>query len=96
MDEKVSLMIPSFEKYGVGRAALFGSIARGEGRADSDVDIVVSFKSPKYDLLDLAGLKLSLEDALRLPVDIVTYASLQGDEFASRVLRDEVVIYEQD
>lgn len=96
MEAKVEQMIPCFKEYGVKKAALFGSMARGDDRAGSDVDLIVSFVSPNYDLLDLVGLKQSLEDALRLPVDIVTYPSLQDDAFAHHVLRDEQVIYEQD
>lgn len=88
-------MIPFFKEYGVSKAALFGSMARGEERPNSDVDIVVSFAHSNYDLLDLVGLKQALEDALRLPVDIITYPSLMNDEFSRHVLQDEQVIYEQ-
>ena len=36
-------MIPVFEKYGVKKASLFGSLARGEDKPESDVDILVEF-----------------------------------------------------
>lgn len=96
MEERIAQMIPYFKEYGVNKAALFGSMARGEERPGSDVDLVISFARRDYDLLDLIGLKQALEDALCLPVDIVTYPSLLGDEFSRRVLADEQVIYEQD
>lgn len=94
MEAKIDQMIPYFKEYGVKRAALFGSMARGEEQIN-DVDLVVSFINHSYDLLDMIGLKHALEDALCLPVDLITYPSLQDDAFAYNVLQDEKVIYEQ-
>ena len=94
MEVMIERMIPCFQEFGVQRAALFGSAARGEP-APQDVDLIVSFLSRSYDLLDLIGLKHALEDTLHLPVDLNTYPSLQNDEFSRNVLRDEQVIYEQ-
>jgi predicted nucleotidyltransferase len=48
------------KRFGVKRASLFGSLARGEDREDSDIDILVEFEAGKS-LLDLAGLKIELE-----------------------------------
>jgi uncharacterized protein with HEPN domain/predicted nucleotidyltransferase len=50
------------QKNGIKRAAFFGSIVRGEMTDESDIDILVEFEGRKS-LLDLAGLKLDLEDA---------------------------------
>ena len=63
------------KKADVCRAAIFGSYARGESAADSDLDLVVEF-SKKKSLLDLVGLKLELEDLVRRKVDIITYNSI--------------------
>lgn len=62
-------------RYGVSKAGLFGSVARGESGGDSDVDIVVEFRGEKS-LLDLAGLKLDMEDRLGRRVDVLTYSSI--------------------
>jgi predicted nucleotidyltransferase len=51
------------QNNGIKRAAFFGSIVRGEMTDESDIDILVEFEGRKS-LLDLAGLKLDLEDAL--------------------------------
>lgn len=91
-DSMMQQMIPFFESYGIKKAALFGSAARGQNTADSDVDLVVSF-GKKYDLLDIIGLKQDLEDALRVPFDVITYESLREDDFANAVYADERVIY---
>ncbi len=56
--------IPIFKKSGVMRSAVFGSVARGEAKKNSDIDFLVEFEGKKT-LFDLAGLKITLEDALK-------------------------------
>ncbi len=63
------------QQNGIRRAAFFGSIVRGEMTDESDIDILVEFEG-RMSLLDLAGLKLDLEDALERRVDLLTYRSL--------------------
>ena len=50
---------------------VFGSVARGEDRPDSDVDFLVNFE-PGASLLDLIGLQQEIEAVLGRRVDIVT------------------------
>jgi len=59
------------EKFGVTKMGVFGSVARGIISKGSDIDIVV--KINKRNLLNRIGLKMSLEDFLGMPVDVVTY-----------------------
>jgi predicted nucleotidyltransferase len=68
-------IIPLLKRFGVKRASLFGSSARGENREDSDIDILVEFEAGKS-LLDLAGLKIELEELLGRRVDLLTFNSL--------------------
>jgi predicted nucleotidyltransferase len=68
-------IIPILRRFGVKRASLFGSSARGEEGEGSDIDIIVEFDVGKS-LLDLAGLKIELEETLGRKVDVVTYNSL--------------------
>jgi predicted nucleotidyltransferase len=68
-------IIPVLKRFGVKRASLFGSSARGEDREDSDIDILVEFEVGKS-LLDLAGLKIELEEVLGRRVDLLTFKSL--------------------
>lgn len=63
------------QKNGIKRAAFFGSIVRGEMTDESNIDILIEFEGRKS-LLDLTGLKLDLEDALKRRVDLLTYRSL--------------------
>ncbi len=53
--------------------ALFGSVARGDAHADSDVDLAVEVdKSSRMDLIELAGLELRLGEVLGRPVELLT------------------------
>ncbi|MCK4780214.1 MAG: nucleotidyltransferase family protein [Candidatus Lokiarchaeota archaeon] len=75
IDEFKDLMLNILKKYEVKRASLFGSIVRGEMTSESDLDLLVEFKGKKS-LLDLAGLKIELEEKLKCKVDVLTYDSL--------------------
>ncbi len=67
--------IPVLKREGAVRAALFGSVVRGEAREDSDIDILVDLPRGKS-LFDLAGLKIKLEESLGRDVDVITYNSI--------------------
>ena len=77
-------------EHEVKKAALFGSIVRGEATKESDVDLLIEFKGRKS-LLDLVGLKLELQELLRRKVDVVTYKSLHP-LLKERILNEEEVI----
>ena len=57
---------------GVVHAALFGSVARGEQRPDSDIDILVDL-DPKAvrTIIDYVGIKEYIADLFDEPVDVV-------------------------
>ncbi len=75
IEEKKDSIIRVLKKNGVRRASLFGSTARGEATKDSDIDLLVEFEEIKS-LLDLARLKIELEELLGKKVDILTYKSI--------------------
>jgi len=68
-------LIKILKKNDVEKAGLFGSYARGDAREDSDIDILIKFRGRKS-LLDLAGLKIDLEEKLKKKVDVITYDSI--------------------
>ncbi len=69
---------------------VFGSVARGEETATSDIDLLVDF-TPEAGLLDEIGLRLALTDLLHVAVDVVASDTLRG-EFRERVLREAVAL----
>ena len=58
-------------RYPVKNARLFGSVSRGDDAEGSDIDILVD-PTDATTLMDLAGLKLELQDLLGVGVDIAT------------------------
>lgn len=77
-------------RRGVVRAGVFGSVARGEATADSDVDFLVEFEEGRT-LLDLSGLRLDLCEVLGREVDVTTPASLHP-RLRDRILREVIRI----
>lgn len=82
---------PILKRQGVTKAALFGSVVRGELKKTSDIDVLVQFK-PGKSLFDLVGLKLDLEARLKRKVDLVTYNSLHPF-LRDRILQEQQIIY---
>ena len=76
---------------GVVRAYVFGSVARGEDHAVSDVDFLVEFE-PGRSLWDLAGLRLDLIERLDREVDVVTPNALHP-KIRQAVLRERVPLW---
>jgi uncharacterized protein len=64
------------ERFGVESLRLFGSVAREEASADSDVDILVRFReSPTFS--GYMKLRIFLEDLLGARVDLITESGLR-------------------
>lgn len=64
--------------------SIFGSVARGEDRPDSDIDFLVEFE-PGASLLDLMRVQDDLEALLDAPVDVVSTGGLKSrDEHIRR------------
>jgi len=61
--------------HGARDVRVFGSVARGEAKPGSDLDLLVNL-DPETSLLDLIALKQDLEDMLGCQVDVLTEASL--------------------
>jgi predicted nucleotidyltransferase len=77
-------------KYGAYNVRVFGSVARGEADAESDVDLLVDME-PGRSLLDLGGLLTDLEYLLGCNVNVVTEKGLR-DRIRERVLKEAVVL----
>lgn len=85
--------LPVLKRYGVRKAAIFGSFARGENRKKSDVDFLVEVPRGT-DLFEFVGLKQDLEDRLGRKVDLVSYKYIKP-YLRERILNERVTIYEK-
>lgn len=83
-------ILPIMQNYGVKRAGLFGSCVRKGMRADSDIDILVEIEKD-ISLLDFVGLKLEIEEVLKMKVDLVEYNTIKP-LLKERILNEQVII----
>jgi len=75
-------------KHGAYNVRIFGSVARGKAKPDSDVDILVEMEKGQS-LLDLGGVLMDLQELLGCKVDVVTEQGLRP-RIRDRVLREAV------
>ena len=79
-------------QYGIQKAYLFGSYARGEAGFESDIDICIE-KGNLRTLFELSGFCQDLEETLGNKVDVVTTVGL-SDDFREQIEKDMILIYE--
>ena len=65
------------ERYGVERLEVFGSFTRGEAEAESDLDVLVSFRPGARVGLEFVALQQELEELFGRPVDLLTRKSVE-------------------
>jgi hypothetical protein len=69
---------PELRRRGICHLAIFGSIARGDDRPDSDIDVAVEIESGRsFSLIRMEETRLFLEDALQRRVDLGEVASFR-------------------
>ena len=68
-------ILPVLKEYGIKRAAVFGSVSRGEDRPKSDIDIMVSLGKP-MGMFAYMSLIREIENKLGRKVDLVTENSI--------------------
>ena len=78
------------KRFGVTKIGVFGSVARGSAEEGSDIDIVVELS--KRNLLNRIGLKMSLEDFLGVPVDVVAYREELSPLLKERITKDVIYV----
>ena len=93
MNQEVSRTISNyFKTQPVDKAWVFGSFSRGEERADSDIDIIITLIPGTRMGLKFFAMNIELEQLLHRPVDLV----IEGDllPFVEKTAnRDKVLVY---
>jgi predicted nucleotidyltransferase len=72
-------LLAAAARRGASNLRIFGSVARGDEVAESDVDFLVDFEASRS-LVDVAGLILDLQEILGVPVDVVEASTLRPDD----------------
>lgn len=100
LSEIQSRVTPVAEKYRLAAVYLFGSYARGEATAESDVDLLVDLTGSTIRGLNFVSLYEDLSNALGIRVDLVTVDSLEQpttrrgrQHFREMVRRERMQIY---
>ena len=83
-------IIPILKSYGARRASIFGSAARGEAGAKSDVDLLIDIEKD-ISLLEFVKIKQLLEEKLDRRVDLIEYETLKP-AIREKILKDQVSI----
>ena len=84
----INFLVPFAPK----KVGIFGSFARNEQNADSDIDLLVKFNDTPT-LLELIKIENELSLKLGIKVDLVTEASLTNKRIKSQIKRDLQIIY---
>jgi len=90
VEEIRQTVLPILHRYGVTKAAVFGSAVRGQLRPESDIDILVRI-GDDISLLGFVGLKLDLEQALGRRVDLVEYDTIKP-RLREQILEEQEMI----
>ncbi|MDR3154135.1 MAG: nucleotidyltransferase domain-containing protein [Deltaproteobacteria bacterium] len=93
IEEIKRIVTPIAKKYGVERVFVFGSYARGDATPESDVDFRID-RGAISTLFELGGFYSDVEEALSMPIDVLTTKSLDAD-FLNIIAKEEIMIYEQ-
>ena len=90
IDEIKQKALPILIKYGVKKAGLFGSYARGDMNNNSDIDILVEIDDD-ISLLDFVGIKLDIEESLGKKIDLIEYSAIKPI-IKERILNEQIIL----
>lgn len=76
------------EKYGIEKIGLFGFVARGEHKENSDIDVCVKLQNPDY--FTRMEIKESLEELFNQKVDVVSLTAIMRTLFRNHIEKDAI------
>ena len=91
IDDLRRIIAPIASSHGVESVSVFGSYSRGNATADSDVDLKIE-KGRLHTLFQLSGFRLAVENALRLPVEMIT-SDASDPGYLEMIRKEEVLLY---
>jgi len=94
IDDIKAAIKPIGREFGIKRMSLFGSYARGEAMANSDIDFHLIDPGGMWGYFKLCALRQALENCLGINVDVLTTGAIDK-EVLETVQRDEVLVFEQ-
>ena len=78
------------QKYGMTKIGIFGSVARGEQKEESDIDVCYEGEAPSFITLDM--IQSELEQLLGSKVDMVRVRENMNSLLRQRILRDGIYV----
>jgi uncharacterized protein len=82
-------MLAAAARHGASNVRIFGSVARGDARPESDIDLLIDVE-PSRSLFELAGLLIELQDILGVHVDLVEASALRPED--DDILTDAIAV----
>jgi hypothetical protein len=84
LKEKKQEILAIAQQNGIRNVRIFGSVARGKERFDSDIDLLVEIEDGRT-LFDLIRFKQEIESLLERKVDVLT------DQAVHELLREQIM-----
>jgi predicted nucleotidyltransferase len=84
-------IVPIAKQYGVKRIYLFGSYARGDAKAKSDIDFRVD-RGKISNYFQLAEMYYDIEKSLNVKVDLLPTCGFE-EEFLKKIEKEEILLY---
>ena len=96
LSELQTILGEKCRRHAVKSMKIFGSHARGQAIAGSDLDLLVQFhEMPPSDYArEYFSLLHDLEDALKCTIDLLTPASIKRQSLKSNISKEAILIYE--
>ena len=90
LDMLSSYLRNNSRRYGIESIGLFGSVARCDHKAGSDIDIIITLEKPS--LYKLAAIRQDLETVFCRKVDLVSASSRMSEQFKQQLNQDVIYV----